>query len=586
MKIKIISSENGNNAGGLALTCTQLQDILSAIGHDVSLELTIGNSDYFVLDGGYDKNLGNKIRKAVFVDEISSQLKKEKIDLLISYGAGDTAYITFLLSRKIDCPYYVVLCGSDINISFGNNELFSKNQIAIQNAKKIIGLSNELIENSRVFDAADKYYLIPNAYSINNKLSLKEIDISKNLTFGTGSTFLSEKKGIALLLRTFSNFLKKYHRNDKLFLYGKIDSDIKIQYEDLISKYGLANNIELCGYLSREEFNKRFDSIDIYLQFSPYEGCCNSLGEAIFSGKFVFLSDTGYFAEKIKEISPRSVFNQFNEQCIADNLFNYIQKIGIKDDRLEIIDFLKKELSFESVCGKWKDVMESETMIVSGDKNFQTPIVMFHDINNSFTGIDYEKKAFEKLVELVDSKGFRLVSYDEYKKSEDKSNLIICTFDDGYENVYLNAFPIMKKFNFTATVFICPDLLGLDNSWNHRDGIIRYQMNSKQVCFLVENGWEIGSHGLNHINMERLSQTELENNLYESKRQIEELINKKCRSFCYPYGLFKPYIKTVVKKIYEVAFSVDCGGIDFEKDTFQITRIVPEELKSFLLNLR
>ena len=65
-----------------------------------------------------------------------------------------------------------------------------------------------------------------------------------------------------------------------------------------------------------------------------------------------------------------------------------------------------------------------------------------------------------------------------------------------------------------------------------------------------------------------------------------KIINKKCCSFCYPYGLFKPYIKSVVKKYYEVAFSVDCGGNDFEKDTYQITRIVPEELKKYLLNIR
>ena len=587
MKIKIISSENGNNAGGLALTCKQLQDILCTMGHDVSLELTLGNSNYFALDGGYDKNLGNKIRKSAFVDKSSSQFRKEKIDLLISYGAGDTAYTTFLIAKKIDRPFYVVLCGSDINISIGNMEIFSKNQIALKNAKKIIGLSNELIENSKIYDSTNKYYLIPNAYAINSELRLKEIDISNGLIFGTGSTFLSEKKGIALLLKIFSDFLKKYHRNDKLFLYGKIDSDIKIQYEALIQNYGIEKNVELCGYLSREEFNKKFESIDIYLQFSPYEGCCNSVGEAIFSGKYVFLSDTGYFAEKLKKIIPDSICNQFDETTISDNLFKFIQGISIRDNRLDVINFLKEELSFDSVCAKWKDIIDSDGILLSSKcKNYKHPIVMFHDINNSFTGIDYEKKAFEKLVKLVDLKGFRLVSYEEYKNSKDRSNLIICTFDDGYENVYLNAFPVMKKYNFTATVFVCPDLLGLNNDWNHRDGIIRYQMNSSQIYTLAENCWEIGSHGLNHINMERLSQIELENNLYESKQQIEKIINKKCCSFCYPYGLFKPYIKSVVKKYYEVAFSVDCGGNDFEKDKYQITRVVPEELKKYLLSIR
>ena len=164
----------------------------------------------------------------------------------------------------------------------------------------------------------------------------------------------------------------------------------------------------------------------------------------------------------------------------------------------------------------------------------------------------------------------------EYLKKKEKKNTIICTFDDGYENVFKNAFPIMKRYGFTATVYVCPDLIGKDNSWNHKDDMNRKHMTHEMLVELADAGWEIGSHGLMHINMLRLSECALEHNLKESKKQLE--IYGLIDSFCYPYGAFNAFIKEKVEKYYANAFSVSIGGCDYINDLYQLTRMTPEEL--------
>ena len=98
-------------------------------------------------------------------------------------------------------------------------------------------------------------------------------------------------------------------------------------------------------------------------------------------------------------------------------------------------------------------------------------------------------------------------------------------------------------------------------------------------------GWEIGSHGMGHYNLLRLSQTELEDCLYESKQILSHEFGD-VRSFCYPYGEHKKYISTMVSKFYDVAFAVDVGGSNWARDRYQMVRVVPEELKKILENLQ
>jgi peptidoglycan/xylan/chitin deacetylase (PgdA/CDA1 family) len=345
----------------------------------------------------------------------------------------------------------------------------------------------------------------------------------------------------------------------------------------MIVKNSLEENIVFLGYLDRSEFHKRMNDVDVYIQASPFEGYGNSVVEALCEGKDILISDTGYIAETIRKKFPNHIIRSLEPSGLADSMNEFARSTFGNKEAEKIREYLTDMISRETVTSKWKTILSNIS-----DSDIQTKngsicnAVMFHDVDNTYTGIDYSRDGFGKLVEGLYTKGIRLCSAREYFKSQVRDNLIVCTFDDGYENVFKNAFPIMKKFGFSATIYICPDLIGKSNDWNHKDETNRWHLTHEMINNLVAEGWEVGSHGLSHINMRRLSEHELERSLIESKKLLE--IYGTIESFCYPYGAFNDFIKGKVSKYYSNAFSVSIGGNNVESDLYQITRLTPEEL--------
>ena len=588
MNIIFLTTEYGENAGGLALTSRQLFCLLNECGHNVSVEIILDSSDYYVVEGGYDPLLKRKIDFSYKTKCIIEKYKNDlNIDLVIAYGAGQTACIGAYIANELKAMLYQVLCGSDINLAIGDAGLMYYNFWGIKHADKIVGLSRELIETACIINGGfihDNYMVIPNYYDFSDLHYIQsKKQLSETLVFGTGSTFLSEKKGVSNLLHAISILVKKYQTNCKFYFFGKIDDDIYKRYIEIVNKFNISNYVKFCGYLRREDYLNSLNEVDIYLQASPFEGCPNSVAEAINAGKYVLLSNTGFFAEELREKFPGNILTTLKCNSLAEQLYSFTKFVRENDNRDAIYSYIKGKVSKAKVLNAWNGLLsraDCKNKRASLDKELIA--VMFHDITNSYTGIDYEKDGFNQLVDDIKNKGYELCSFEKYKNSFDKTKLIVCTFDDGYENVYYYALPKMQEYGFTATVFVCPDLIGKNNTWNHRDYCIRHHMNETMIKELIKSGWEIGSHGLSHYNLLRLSQTELETCLLESKQLLQQRFNIDIKAFCYPYGEFKPYIENLVKNYYEAAFSVNYGGTYLVKDRYRLTRFVPEELKKYL----
>lgn len=580
MRILICTSENGTNAGGLALHCVQLKEIYEKLGHQVDVQILLNPNDYFVIEGGYDSTLADKIRMSYLIKNMSEKYGI-KTDLCVACGAGKTAYIASLFCRTNQIPLDIVLCGSEVNISVTRSDLCFFNREAFKYATHIVGLSEELNKNAKLIynNCACRYSVIPNICNISIDVPVKKISKGK-VIYASGATYLSEKKGIANLILAFSHLINDFGRTDILYLFGKIDEDIREAYARLIIENKLQDNVILCGYLKREEFHKKMAEVDVYIQASPFEGFANSVAEALQNGKSILLSNTGYIAETIYPDYPEFIFESLEPKDMAEVMSCYAEKLFIEEKLKAVRKILRQKLSEDYVLKCWSEILSES----KGGRDYLAEnkcySVMFHDIDNCYNGIDYALEGFDILLRRINEQGYRLCSARDYFESSNHERLIVCTFDDGYENVYKNAFPIMQRYGYTATVYVCPDLIGKYNDWNHKDDANRKHLSHEMLLELKHAGWEIGSHGMSHINLVRLSETELIENLSRSQKELSSY--GPIDSFCYPYGSFKPYIREKVKKYYKNAFSVDVGGCDPEKDRFQITRLTPEQLKKRL----
>ncbi len=109
---------------------------------------------------------------------------------------------------------------------------------------------------------------------------------------------------------------------------------------------------------------------------------------------------------------------------------------------------------------------------------------------------------------------------------------VVITFDDGYRDFYRDAFPVLNKFGFTATVFLPTGYIA-QNGTGFKG---RKCMSWPEVRELQEYGISFGSHTVTHPQLRDLDRDAIERELVDSKKAIEDNTGRPADSFAYPYA--------------------------------------------------
>lgn len=173
------------------------------------------------------------------------------------------------------------------------------------------------------------------------------------------------------------------------------------------------------------------------------------------------------------------------------------------------------------------------------------PILCYHsvsddiDVDNSYLYVSPEK--LEHQMNLLLQNGYTPISYydliDHFQnKTKLPENPIIITFDDGYYDNYLNAYPIFKKMDIKATIFVTTSVMGNKTDSARTD---KYEsMLSWEECIEMEESGliNIESHTKDHLNLKTLSNDDAISQLAASKKMIDDNLNKDSKVIAYPYG--------------------------------------------------
>jgi len=137
-------------------------------------------------------------------------------------------------------------------------------------------------------------------------------------------------------------------------------------------------------------------------------------------------------------------------------------------------------------------------------------------------------------------------SIDMIKHNQNtKDSLVSFTFDDGFEECYSIIAPALEEFNTNAAFFINGNFIDGNSEYilNFTNNIIKtpgkLPMNFVQIKDLHRRGHIIGSHTLDHVNMNSHNLELIEFQIVENKRLIENWTNYSCEFFAFPYGQFK-----------------------------------------------
>jgi peptidoglycan/xylan/chitin deacetylase (PgdA/CDA1 family) len=229
-------------------------------------------------------------------------------------------------------------------------------------------------------------------------------------------------------------------------------------------------------------------------------------------------------------------------------------------------------------------------------QTIKVPILMYHNVlsveeamKTSHKGLIVLSYQFFLQMMCLHSLGYKTITFPQLVKAINTNetipkNSIIVTFDDGYEGLYRYALPILKRFHFTATIFlVAEDFLGITPIAPRAYPILT----GLQVVELLQNGFSIGSHSYTHSLLTQLNEEQSTHEIVDSKVYLEEEFQTSINSFAYPMGKYNELIISEVRSSgYACALSTNFGRTHGESEIYCLSRIsvgLEQNLPLFLL---
>jgi peptidoglycan/xylan/chitin deacetylase (PgdA/CDA1 family) len=228
------------------------------------------------------------------------------------------------------------------------------------------------------------------------------------------------------------------------------------------------------------------------------------------------------------------------------------------------------------------------------DQGYQTvPILCYHRFARSCDSpLCMPTDIFEQQIRYLKENGYRVIGPDalagflDYRQPLPKKAVMI-SVDDGYRSAYDLAYPILKKYGFTATLFIYTDYVGVSSqaiTWD-------------QLRELKREGFSIGSHSIAHSDLSKQKKDEdkktylgrLKREIFRSKQILDEKLGQDTIIFSYPFGRQNQTVVSLARQAgYTIAVTVDRGSNPFFANPFLIRRdqILKRDMDRFASRLK
>jgi peptidoglycan/xylan/chitin deacetylase (PgdA/CDA1 family) len=190
----------------------------------------------------------------------------------------------------------------------------------------------------------------------------------------------------------------------------------------------------------------------------------------------------------------------------------------------------------------------------------QVPVLMYHRVAHngpeSLSPYRVTPEVFEQQLAYLQRHGYSNLTIDKYYDSWFKRGSqpmpgkpIVLTFDDAYLDFYESAWPLLRKYGFSATIFVPVDFVGGHADWDREFGEPAKIMNWDQIIELHAQGVRVGSHSCGHTKLSELSESELYEDAQRSKDILEQKLTVEVSDYCYPYTVASKQAQQVIASV-------------------------------------
>jgi peptidoglycan/xylan/chitin deacetylase (PgdA/CDA1 family) len=185
-----------------------------------------------------------------------------------------------------------------------------------------------------------------------------------------------------------------------------------------------------------------------------------------------------------------------------------------------------------------------------------TPILMYHSLATStkkvsspFSKYVVDKTLFEDHLALLQANDYVSLSLNDYltKGLGLSTKSVILTFDNAFEDFEL-ALPLLKKYGFTATLYVPTAFVGETSRWLSGSDAKRPLLSWRDLRGLAKEGIDIAAHGHKHLQLGSVPLEVAKQDILRGKDILEDKLGCKVSSVAYPYGSYNEGVKQAIQE--------------------------------------
>ena len=236
------------------------------------------------------------------------------------------------------------------------------------------------------------------------------------------------------------------------------------------------------------------------------------------------------------------------------------------------------------------------------EAEFRIPILMYHSISNDpedgvlpYYRVNTSPIRFAQHMSFLSVNNYHVIPLTEAVSllnqpithlADQPLKYVVLTFDDGFHDFLKHAWPVLKQFKRTATVFLPTAFIGTTRKFFKRRECLTWP----EVRELHQQGALFGSHTASHPRLYGMKWMEIQRELHESRLAIEDALQAPTTCFAYPYAFpqedkqfVQRFAKELVDQGYRIAVATVIGRAGPKSDPLRLERLPVNEADDDLL---